>query len=94
MNLFDHSLNVLIKMDDYEFVLMSNVFLHLSVKFDLLNLLIDNLNLQVIHIEHLQLVLMLKEHLNNELLDFFFYLKINKINLDHQMVVCQLNIDI
>lgn len=81
-------------MDDYEFVLMSNVFLHLSVKFDLLNLLIDNLNLQVIHIEHLQLVLMLKEHLNNELLDFFFYLKINKINLDHQMVVCQLNIDI
>ncbi len=63
MNLFDHSFDVLIKMDDYEFVLMSNVFLHLFVRFDLLNLLLHDLNLPVEHIEHLLLVLMLKEHL-------------------------------
>ncbi len=47
-----NSLNVLIKMDDFEFELISNVFLHLFVKFDLLNLLIHDLILPVIYIEH------------------------------------------
>lgn len=58
-------LDGLVEKDEFEFASMSNVFSHLFVRFDWLNLLLHDLIHPGEHIEHWPLVSMSKEHLNH-----------------------------